>query len=318
MNDLALVPPSSFSNLSGMKVGVVTVTYQSSAFIPAFLQSLCAQSHENFLLYVIDNASRDDSADLIRQSTDHRVRLIANGENVGVAKGNNQGIQAALEDGCELVLLLNNDTTFDSKLLEKLIRAYATHPWGAVVPKIIFNTPPNTIWYGGGHFQWRRGYSGEHWGMYKADSGQFDAPCTADYSPTCCMLVPRSTLEKVGLMDESFFVYFDDTDFCWRIRQSNLLIGYWPEATLVHHVGGSTGGDASPFSIFHVARNRMYFLKKHFSPLLVSIWHLIFNIYYRYQFRIRRPNKCLYHAAISGLNEYKIMKPQIPTIAESP
>ena len=99
------------------KVGVVTVTYNSQQVLPDFFASLWSQTHTNFVLYAVDNASSDDSVQLVRAEADERIRLIENASNVGVAAGNNIGITAARNDGCEYVLLLNNDTVFSGSLL---------------------------------------------------------------------------------------------------------------------------------------------------------------------------------------------------------
>ena len=102
------------------KIGVVTVTYNSEPVLEEFFDSLTAQTHKRFVLYVVDNASKDQTLEITRRRTDLSVILIANAENLGVAKGNNQGILAAVNDGCECVLLLNNDTVFHADIIAQL------------------------------------------------------------------------------------------------------------------------------------------------------------------------------------------------------
>src|SRR6266436_6146337 len=94
------------------RIGVVTVTYNSADVLPDFLRCLSAQTHTDFLLFVIDNASHDGTVELLQAYNDSRLVIVANPDNRGVAEGNNQGIRRALEAGCFSVLLVNNDTEF--------------------------------------------------------------------------------------------------------------------------------------------------------------------------------------------------------------
>jgi GT2 family glycosyltransferase len=231
------------------RIGIVTVTYNSALLLDDFLRSMDAQDHADWHCWIIDNDSRDGTVSNLqaRGLDPSRYTVVDNRKNVGVAAGNNQGILLALEQGCDWVLLINNDTVFPRGLLSHLLATAQSRQWHAIVPKIHFNIPAGAIWYGGGGFDPRKGYTGFHAGIGQPDTGQLDQVQTVDYSPTCCMLIDRTAFEAVGLMDESYFAYFDDTDFCWRLKQQDIALGYAPEQVLIHKVGGSTGGTASPF-----------------------------------------------------------------------
>jgi GT2 family glycosyltransferase len=225
--------------------------------------------------------------------SDPRWVVTLNPKNVGVAEGNNQGIVQALRDGCEWVILLNNDTTFEPGFLRLLIQACARNDWRVVVPKIHFDTPAGHLWYAGGGFNPRRGHTGFHAGLGERDHGQFNSETTVDYSPTCAMLIHRSVFHEVGVMDETYFVYFDDTDFCWRLRKAGVPIGYTATTCLVHKVGGSTGGTTSPFTAKITARNRLYFLHKHFGAATAFSWTPVFLLYYLVRYGLRWNIKCI-------------------------
>src|SRR5690349_10557979 len=105
------------------KVGAVTVTYNSGRVIDGFLRSLLAQAHQEFVLYAVDNASSDDTLQQIANYRDRRIETIANRGNLGFAAATNQGITQALNDGCDAILLINNDTEFDDDLLQELVAA---------------------------------------------------------------------------------------------------------------------------------------------------------------------------------------------------
>lgn len=251
-------------------LGIVTVLYNSEDVLPGFFDSLAAlEKPHNFRLYVIDNSTKDSgsrlSETLARQhNIDAQVHF--NNANVGVAKGNNQGIALALADDCKQVLLANNDTEFGPDTLKLLQGALADGNEKAVTPKIMYHDEPKRIWYGGGHINaWTM--RTPHRGMGQIDRGQFDSYRYVDYAPTCFMLLDASVFHSIGQMDEQFFVYYDDTDFVWRMTKRGIRLRFIPEAVVLHKVSSSTGGDRSPFSVYYTNRNRIYFIRKNFRGL---------------------------------------------------
>lgn len=261
------------------RVGLVTVSFNSGSVIDEFLDSFKLQDHPDLRLYVIDNNSGDDTRDRVTAalSNDPRVKTIWNTRNAGVAVGNNQGIRAALEDGCEDVLLINNDTVFDSSLVGELQRQLDMLGAELIVPKITYAEPPYDIWCAGGRFNRLKGYATRHVGEGEPDRGQYNQARRIEYSPTCCMLIRGAVFKQIGLMDENYFVYFDDTDFCMRALRAGLGLWYTPAATLRHKVSSLTGGTFSKFSMTQLTRGKVYFIRKHFHPLLTVMWLAAFQ-----------------------------------------
>jgi GT2 family glycosyltransferase len=296
------------------KIGIVTVTYNSVRLLDDFLRSLDQQEYTNWHAYIIDNDSKDQTvANINARNLDPlKYSIVVNAKNVGVAAGNNQGILMAEEDGCEWILLINNDTIFPPQLFGHLVQVAESQGWRMVVPKIHFNLPPNAVWYGGGGFDRMKGHTGCHTGIGQPDVGQFDLQKTVDYSPTCCMLIHRTVFETVGLMDECYFAYFDDTDFCWRLKLAGIAIGYAPKHVLIHKVGSSTGGTASPFYARMTARNRLYFLKKYFGRTAPVRWLVIFLPYYMFRYLVKNWNPAAFRASIEGTLAYRGMVENIP------
>ena len=253
-------------------VGLVTVTYHSGAVIDGFLDSLYAQDFSRWRLYVVDNASTDDSLGRVRRdaATDARIVVVANGANRGVAAGNNQGIAAALADGCDGVLLINNDVEFGPALLSGMIAAMKSLGAEMLVPKIYYYEPKTRIWCAGGRFRRARGYMTDHFGEDEEDVGQYDTARRIEYAPTCCMLVQAEVFARIGLMDEKFFVYFDDTEFCYRALKGGVRFWYSPTPVLYHKVNSLTG-TGSDFSAFNSALGQAYFLRKH-KPATKFLW----------------------------------------------
>lgn len=264
--------------LSQSHIGIVTVTYNSSQVVDAFLDSVLSQTHTNFVLYAIDNASIDDTLVRMSRYPDPRIVPIANKVNVGFAKGSNQGIRSALADNCSAVLLLNNDTEFGPRLFETLLSALEEDV-DMVAPKVLFQDRPNIIWSAGGGLNALKGYTGFHHGHGEPDRGQFDTPRFVDHAPACCLLVRSPVFERIGFFDEHFFVYLEDTDFCYRAKAAGMKLLYLPNATLLHKASTLTGGVRSEFTVRSLARNQIYFLLKHFGRWSLLYYFPAFQIY---------------------------------------
>ncbi|MDY3914835.1 MAG: glycosyltransferase family 2 protein [Phocaeicola sp.] len=249
------------------KIGIVTVLYNSEKVLEDFFKSLDEQTFKDFQLYVIDNASQDNSLALcneLAQNVSFETKIFAENENWGVAKGNNIGIINALADRCEYVLLSNNDIVLNPDTVQVLYDGLNETGASMAVPKIYFYDT-GRIWCAGGRFSKIKG-STKHIGYNQVDNGQFNKVCKMDYAPTCFMLIRSDVFYKVGLMDEKYFVYYDDSDFVWRaVMQNKETLIYIPHSTLKHKESSSTGGGLSDFTIYHLARNSIYFIHKNFS-----------------------------------------------------
>jgi GT2 family glycosyltransferase len=265
------------------KIGLVTITFNSDNVIEGFINSINSQDYDNYCLYIIDNNSKDGTLKKVDQlANKNKVVLIKNNFNNGVAGSNNQGILKALEDGCDYVILINNDTEFEPPLISKLIKASQKLKYGIVVPKMMFYNEPEIIWFGGGYLKKSEGYISYHIGIGEKDNGQYtDREIT--YAPTCCALIHRSVFNEIGLMDEKYFVYFDDTDFWYRVmKHGKYKMLYINDVLFYHKVGSLTKSKKgtrssfkfSDFSIKYKTRNRVYFLRKQnsFFSFLNIIW----------------------------------------------
>lgn len=255
-------------------LGIVTVTYNSESVIDEFLESMDRQLNNDWRLYVVDNASRDATLAKVcdRYGKNDRVIVIANTVNVGVAVGNNLGIRAALDDGCGSVMLLNNDTVFAEDLFSGMVAEQDRLGADMLIPKMKYFDPPTRLWCAGGGFRRLRAISIVHYGEDEEDIGQYDEAQQIEYSPTCCMLIRKSVFDKIGLMDENFFVYCDDSDFCYRAFRSGLSLWYSPAQVLYHKVSSLTGGQ-SDFSLFNVTYGRVYMIRKHLRA--TAFWWLL-------------------------------------------
>lgn len=246
------------------KIGVVTVLYNSENVLDDFFRTLDAQTYRNFVLYVIDNNSADASLSKCIQlsgKVSFETKIFPEKTNWGVAKGNNIGIINALADCCDYVLLSNNDIVLEKDTIQNLYDGLKKMKASMAVPKIYFHNT-NLIWAAGGYFSYFKG-STPHIGYMQKEHGQFDVFRMIDFAPTCFMLIKAEVFHKVGLMDEKYFVYFDDSDFVWRaVKGSSVKLAYIPTSVLQHKESTCTGGSRSDFSIFYFARNQRYFIRK--------------------------------------------------------
>jgi GT2 family glycosyltransferase len=260
-------------NKTNGKIGVVTVTYNSGKVIDEFMDSMLAQDYQNYTLYIIDNASADDTLSKVSKYPDERIVVIPNQDNVGVAAGNNQGIVDSIKNDCSHVLLINNDTVFDPDLLSNLLAGLSEYNCPMIVPKIMFHHDPNEIWCAGGYFDTRFTGEGKAYGTGEIDKGQYDKAMPISFAATCCMLITIDVFNIVGLMDEKYFVYYDDTDFCWRAMKQQQVLYYEPRIKMLHKAGSLTGTGSS-FTTYYSTRNKIYYVRKNL-PILSQILMLI-------------------------------------------
>ena len=251
-------------------IGIVTVLFNSDDVLPGFFSSLASQLGISYHLYVIDNSKSDSGSRLSAELAEKygiKATIVFNNENKGVAEGNNQGIELALKEGCEYVLLANNDIEFDNPHLISSLRSQITERnLAAITPKIYYYGHEKRIWYAGGKFSVFRA-TAYHFGDEELDQGQYDSLDLIEYAPTCFVLIKREVFDKIGIMDPKYFVYFDDTDFMWRMHRAGLPLGFAPHEIIQHKVSFSTGGSLSNFSIYYGTRNRCFYIKKHYGFL---------------------------------------------------
>lgn len=265
------------------KIGLVTITYNSAKVIEPFMDCVLRQTHTDFILYIIDNISSDNTLELLSKYKDDRIVIIANTQNVGVAAGNNQGILRAMADGCDEILIINNDVEFEYTLLEKLSRQLEELNCSLVAPKMRYHPETHLIWWAGTKFNPKEGCMTHHIGIQEEDKGQYDHIEKMDYAPTCCVLLKREVIDDIGLMDEKYFAYYDDTDFFYRIfKQGKHVLFYYPFVQFYHKVGGLSNmkkGNAKKFKfnnfyIHLITRNHVYYLRKQKS--LRAWWNIIY------------------------------------------
>jgi GT2 family glycosyltransferase len=269
------------------KVGLVSVLYNSDNVLEGFIKSISLQTFTDYHLYLIDNTSNDKTdkylTELISKYHIANITHVKNSNNEGVAKGNNQGIELSMLNGCKYTLLLNNDIEFDQpNLLHDLVERSEKKNENLIIPKILF-FDNRKIWMAGGKMDFWLGVN-SHIGYNCADEDIYNHEMYVSYAPTCFMLIANSVFKDVGYMDEQYFVYYDDTDFVYRAQKKGYKILYLPHLCLLHKVSSSTGGEDTQFAVYYLLRNRILFLRKNFHNIrfLFAILYCSLSSVYRY------------------------------------
>lgn len=249
--------------MNAPSIYVVILNWNGRDDTLACLASVAKIAYPNFRVIVVDNGSADDSVSVIRAAFPE-VDLIETGRNLGFAGGNNVGIKHALEHGADYVLLLNNDTEVDPGILDAFVSAAKRFPDAGVFSgKIYFHAEPNRIWYAGA--QWnpkaaRFMLVGE--GLLD-DGTTYSTACETGYACGCAFFLPAGRVREIGLLDEDFFLYFEETDWCFRAKEAGYPSIFVPGAKLWHKVSGSFGGEGSPLALYFITRNRLLWARRH-------------------------------------------------------
>lgn len=224
------------------------------------VESCLRLEYTDFRIVVVDNGSTDGSEKKLKE-TFPGVTVIQTGKNLGYAGGNNAGIRNALGEGADYIWLLNNDTLVTPGALSALVeQAEADPSIGMAGSKILSYPPPSLILYAGGRIDISTGET-EHIGYGCEDRGLFDRTCDTGYITGCSMLVKRRLIEDTGLMDESYFLYFEETEWCVRAHRTGYRLVYAPGSVVYHKESAAVRGLGSDMT-YYLVRNRLHFIDR--------------------------------------------------------
>ncbi len=246
------------------KVSVILVNYNGEKYNDNCIKSLFRSTIASELqIIIVDNASTDNSLQCLMDKwrLNEQVVIIPLERNFGFSKANNVGIEWAEKSGSEYFLLLNNDTEITENAIEKMI-SMQKETGGIIVPKIVYADNPDVIWCAGGSFSKALLKPIQH-GLNQKDVGQYNQSGQCSFANGCCMLLNKQIIQRIGLLDEQFFLYYEDTDYSLRAKQNKILIWYCAEALVYHKVNGSTLGNERPDGAYYIARNWLICNRKH-------------------------------------------------------
>ncbi len=264
-----------------MNLSIVIVNWNTRDLLRDCLSSLPdATAGLETEVLVVDNASGDGSAAMVAHEFP-ATHLLESGGNLGFSRGNNLALPHTSGDA---ILLLNPDTVCPPHSLTRLYRfLHGKERLGAVGPRLVDGESRPTItggYFPRARFHWLgfldpkrfffRGDLAERI-VFVPDRRQASRP--VEYIMGACFMMPRTALEQIGPLDEQFFMYFEETDWCWRAKQAGLDIWYCAE-TEITHLEGQAAEQASLFSLKQFQRSYRLFVAKHYGPRRVAAFRL--------------------------------------------
>ena len=277
----------SIDNFTPKKLAIVIVNWNSFELTRDTINSLHLTSYQDYDCIVVDNGSEDNSANQLETQFSNIILLPA-GENNGFTGGNNIGIQYALNEGYEFIMMLNNDVELEPNFLEPLIQKLnSEHNIGAVQPLIYFHHDKNLVWNAGSTYNALFGIcSTPNYNQRDDEHAQMHIQKRVDWITGCAFMIRASVLKEIGLLKERYFIYYEDVDLSFRIKAAGYDLGYVP-ASVIYHIAGMSHkskekgkeGFVSPKVHFLNARNRIWFLKQHSLPWAVPSV-VLFNVFY--------------------------------------
>ena len=253
------------------KLAIILVNWNSFELTKDTLESLQKTTYTNYDCIVVDNGSADGSGDLI-ESTFPNCIVLKSITNKGFTGGNNIGMDYALQYGYEYIMMLNNDVAVEPNFLEPLIaKLDQDASVGAVQPLIYFHHDRNLIWNAGSRYLSWIGLPLTLMYFRKDPLRlQMNMQKKIDWITGCAFMIRASVLRKTGTLKEPYFIYFEDVDLSFRIKQAGYQLGYVPESVIYHIAGMShksktkeKEGFLNPKVHYLNGRNRIWFLKAH-------------------------------------------------------
>lgn len=250
-------------------VAIVLVNWNGYELTRACIHSLQKVTYRNFSVILVDNGSVDQSGKRLHSEFEDIVYL-QNNQNEGFTGGNNRGINHALKEDFDYILLLNNDTVVAPGFLEPMVSFLERNPnYGAAQPKILFEANRDTLWNaGGGYFKGLE----MTWsvGIGRKDRGQFNREKDVPWITGCCFLAKASCIKQVGLLDTGYFAYYEDVDWSFRMRKNGFRLRYIPAAVIYHVAGASSvskeknrEGTVHPIVHYYRIRNHLFLIRSH-------------------------------------------------------
>ena len=258
-------------------VAIIVLNWKTAELTINTINSLKKIEHKIFKyhIYLIENGSPDNSLTILKNkfSKDPLITIIPLSVNLGFAGGNNIGIQAALKRPYDYLLLINSDVIVDTQFLTQLLNSAAKHQdVGLIGPKIYFASGyefhkdrylreelGHVIWSIGSKMDWNNIY-GSNLGIDEVDRGQYETfNSNLEFISACCILIIPEVIKYTGLMSSDYFMYYEDNDFCQRIRSAGFKIALDPSAKIWHLNSGSNEAGGGSLHDYFLTRNRLIF-----------------------------------------------------------
>ena len=243
-------------------VAIIILNYNGKIDTFECLNSLHKIGYKNFRIYLVDNGSTEAiENEVVIRFPD--IKFIGNNSNLGFTGGNNVGCKAAITDGADYVLLLNNDTVVDEYFLDYLVaECEKDNRIGMATSKIYFYGQDKVLWAYGAKID-RLSARSPHIGVYEYDDCKYDYIREVDRITGCAMLMRREVIDKIGMLDDRFFIYEEELDWCIRARKAGYKLVVVPNSIIWHKGHRDAGRIGRPFIAYLQTRNHFLLLRKH-------------------------------------------------------
>lgn len=258
-------------------VAVVLVNYNGEDVLTDCIKSLVDNAEDGIEIIIVDNGSEDTAMEDVENRYPY-VHTIYMGENAGWGAGCNVGMQTAFKHGAGYVLLLNTDTEIEKGMISELLEYCNGNT--LTIPRIYRdkNDKDHSLWYSGGKIDYEAADAKQTLFAYDAAEDSCNEPKKVEFATGCCMMISREIWEKAGGFDEEYYLYYEDVDYCMRLKEQGIAILYVPKAALWHKVGGSAGGEVSYISQYYTVRNRLFFADRYKKYLKTDVMGILKRI----------------------------------------
>lgn len=269
------------TRMSDARVSIITVNYNQAEVTCALLRSIQRQHYPAVEVLVVDNASRENPESLFKNQFPEII-FIRSEQNLGFAGGNNLALPFATGD---FLFFVNNDAELTDNTIEILLQLFDTQPGAGIVsPLICYALDRNTdgpnavdiIQYAGMTPIHPLTGRNQIIGNREPDHGQFPTPVPTAYAHGAAMMVPRRVLESTGPMKEAFFLYYEELDWCERIRKAGWEIWIEPRAR-VYHKESMTLQKLGSLKTYYLTRNRIWFMRQHFKAWQRAVFYIFWT-----------------------------------------
>jgi len=286
--------------MNNPKVSIIILNWNGLKDTIECLESLKKITYPNYEVIIVDNGSEGNDADVLEEKYRDYIKLIRNKENLGFAGGNNVGIRKVLKEGkSKYILLLNNDTVAERDFLYELVKYY-DESTGICAPLIFNFYKLNEIWSSGGEFNILKGIYSNSTREIKRNQRE------TSFISGCCWLVREEIFRKFGLLDEKYFLYSEDMDFCYHLKKASYKLKVIPSSVIFHKISRTVKKD-SPLLFYYFHRSKLIFLRKNYKGFK-KLFYLNLNIIIRYlrafEYFVKR-QKELSKSIKKALQDYK-------------
>ncbi len=261
------------------KVSIVILNWKNYEDTKECFDSLLKTTYQNCEVVFVDNGSPDGSGDLLHKEYPD-FPYVQTGENLGFSGGCNAGIEYALKNNADYIMLLNNDTTVKYDFIEPLVNEFEEHPdAGITTGKGFYYDTPDILHMAGAEMDWMRS-TYQRYGADELDKGQYDQAREVGFASAYFMLVKQEVFGSVQLLSEDYFGGVEECEFNIRVKKAGYKIYYTPDSVMWHKISRSFK-PATIRGVYNTYRNKLIFMKKFLSPVRWQLWSIGFGIYAR-------------------------------------